>query len=180
MPRFPASGPHSTAASSLDFSARPSVGTESQRSQIVSQGLRWAAHPLVVTCPKTMTAAENSPKPTRLEPDVLARRIVDIASDKQANDIVLLDLRPLTVIADYFVICSGGSERQLQAIQRDIAETLRNEDKIRPTHVEGSADSGWVLMDYSDVVVHIFSPSQRAYYDLEELWSAAHPVVRIQ
>jgi ribosome-associated protein len=127
-----------------------------------------------------MTAAEHRPKHPRLDPNALARRIVDVASDKQAADIVLLDLRPLTVIADYFVICSGNSERQLQAIQRDIADTLRNEDHIRPTHVEGSPDSGWVLMDYSDVVVHIFSPAQRQYYDLEELWSAAHPVVRIQ
>jgi ribosome-associated protein len=127
-----------------------------------------------------MTTAEHSPRPQRLEPDALARRIVDIASDKQAADIVLLDLRPITEIADYFVICSGGSERQLQAIQRDITDALRNEDRIRPTHVEGSPDSGWVLMDYSDVVVHIFSPSQREYYNLEELWSAAHPVVRIQ
>jgi ribosome-associated protein len=127
-----------------------------------------------------MTAAEQPPKRQRLDPDALARRIVDIASDKQAADIVLLDLRPLTVIADYFVICSGGSERQLQAIQRDIADALRNEDHIRPAHIEGSPDSGWVLMDYSDVVVHIFSPAQRQYYNLEELWSAAHPVVRIQ
>ncbi|HEX3244163.1 MAG TPA: ribosome silencing factor [Chloroflexota bacterium] len=127
-----------------------------------------------------MSAEEHALKPRRLDPDALARRIVDIASDKQAVDIVLLDLRPLTVIADYFVICSGGSERQLQAIQRDITETLRNEDRIRPAHVEGTPDSGWVLMDYSDVVVHIFSPAQRQYYDLEELWSAAHPVVRIQ
>jgi ribosome-associated protein len=127
-----------------------------------------------------MTAAEQPPKREHLDPDALARRIVDIASDKQAADIVLLDLRPLTVIADYFVICSGGSERQLQAIQRDIADTLRNENHIRPSHVEGAPDSGWVLMDYGDVVVHIFSPAQREYYDLEELWSAAHPVVRIQ
>jgi ribosome-associated protein len=127
-----------------------------------------------------MTAAEQPPKHQPLDPDTLARRIVDIASDKQAADIILLDLRPLTEIADYFVICSGGSERQLQAIQRDITDALRNEDHIRPAHVEGSPDSGWVLMDYSDVVVHIFSPAQRQYYNLEELWSAAHPVVRIQ
>jgi ribosome-associated protein len=127
-----------------------------------------------------MPAAQQSPSHQQLDPDVLARRIVDIASDKQAADIVLLDLRPLTEIADYFVICSGGSERQLQAIQRDITDALRNEDHIRPAHVEGSPDSGWVLMDYSDVVVHIFSPAQREYYNLEELWSAAHPVVHIQ
>ncbi len=93
---------------------------------------------------------------------------------------MLLDLRPLSVIADYFIICSGGSERQLNAVERDIRDTLRREERVRPLHTEGTADSGWILLDYGDVVVHIFSPTQREYYDLEELWSAAVPVVRIQ
>jgi ribosome-associated protein len=114
-----------------------------------------------------------------LESQALANRIVEIAEDKQASDIVLLDIRSLTTIADYFVICSGASERQLTAINRDIVDSLK-EYKLRPLRVEGRAESGWIVLDYGDVIVHIFSPSVREYYDLEELWAEAVPVVRIQ
>jgi ribosome-associated protein len=83
-------------------------------------------------------------------------------------------------IADYFVICTAGSERQTAAILRDLSDKLVEESGRKPLHTEGQADSGWVLLDYGDVIVHIFSPSQRAFYGLEELWSSATPVVRIQ
>jgi ribosome-associated protein len=106
--------------------------------------------------------------------------VVELAEDKQAADIVLLDIRPISIVADYFVIFSGGSERQLNALTRDIAETLKREAQITPFHTEGDAASGWVLLDYSDVVVHAFSPGEREYYRLEELWSGAVPLVRIQ
>jgi ribosome-associated protein len=83
------------------------------------------------------------------------------------------------VIADYFVICSGSSDRQIKAIADGITETLAKEEKTRPIHVEGTFASGWVLIDYGNVVVHIFSPQERDFYRLEKLWSEAVPVLRI-
>ena len=115
-----------------------------------------------------------------LEAQELARRIVEIASDKLATDIVLLDIRPIATVADYFVVASTGSDRQMQAVVRDIEQALRNDDGVRPLRVEGQSSSGWVLMDYGDVVVHLFSVEQRGFYRLEELWSAAVPLVRMQ
>lgn len=114
-----------------------------------------------------------------LEALELAKRVVELTEEKQARDIVLLDIRPITVVADYFVICSGTSERQLSALTRDLTETLKREAGLTPRHSEGDAASGWVLLDYGDVVVHIFSPAEREYYQLEQLWGAAVPVVSI-
>jgi ribosome-associated protein len=110
----------------------------------------------------------------------LARRIVDLASDKQASDIVLLDIRGVSLIADYFVICTVGSERQAAAILKDLGEKLLEEFGRKPLHTEGKPDSGWVLLDFGDVIVHVFSPAQRRFYNLEQLWSAATPIVRVQ
>lgn len=81
--------------------------------------------------------------------------------------------------ASYFVICSGESERQIAAIRDAIEETLKNEG-LKPHHREGDLDSGWLLLDFGDVIVHIFAPNEREYYQLDELWSQAIPVVRIQ
>ncbi len=105
---------------------------------------------------------------------------MDLASDKQASDILLLDIRGVSLIADYFVICSAGSERQTTAILKELDETLLEEFRRKPLHRDGTADSGWVLLDYGDVIVHIFSPARRAYYNLEQLWGSATPVVRLQ
>jgi ribosome-associated protein len=110
----------------------------------------------------------------------LARRIVDLGSDKQASDIVLLDIRGVSLIADYFVICTAGSERQASAILKDLSERLLEEFGRKPLHTEGTPDSGWVLLDFGDVIVHVFSPAQRAFYNLEQLWAAATPIVRLQ
>ncbi|CAN5528690.1 hypothetical protein BH20CHL7_BH20CHL7_09000 [soil metagenome] len=109
----------------------------------------------------------------------LARRIVELAEDKKAADIVLLDLTPLTTLADYFVICSGGSERQLQAIGDGIVSSLRDE-KVRPYGREGTAASHWVLLDFGSVVVHIFTPPERDYYGLEKHWAEARTILRVQ
>jgi ribosome-associated protein len=114
------------------------------------------------------------------DPQELARRIVELASDKQASDIVLLDIRSMSAVADYFVICTTLSERQMTAVVRDVVDQLRDEIHARPLRVEGKGASGWVLIDYGDVVVHVFGPEQRAFYRLEELWSAAVPLVRMQ
>ena len=109
----------------------------------------------------------------------LARHIVELAEDKKAADIVLLELAPLTTLADYFVICSGGSERQLDAIADGIIAPLRDE-KLRPIGREGTPASHWVLLDYGSVIVHIFTPPERDYYGLEKHWSEAKTILRVQ
>ncbi len=113
-----------------------------------------------------------------LEAEALAREIVDLVAGKLAEDVLLLDVRPVSGITDYFVICSAGSERQVAAIYDEVLTKLR-EAGLRALHSEGTAESGWILMDYGAVVVHIFSPTVRHYYDLEELWSEARTVVRM-
>jgi ribosome-associated protein len=104
---------------------------------------------------------------------------VELAEDKKAADIVLLDLSGLTTLADYFVICSGGSERQLDAIADGIVSTLRDE-RLKPIGREGVPASHWVLLDYGSVIVHIFTPPERDYYGLEKHWSEAKTVLRVQ
>ena len=113
-----------------------------------------------------------------LESVDLAKTIVDLAVTKLAEDVLLLDIRPVSTIADYFVICSGATERQIQAIGEDIRAKLK-EAGVRPLHSEGAASSGWVLLDYGSVIVHIFLPQTRDYYSLEQLWKNARTVVRI-
>ncbi len=105
--------------------------------------------------------------------------MVEVASDKQAADIELLDVREICNFASYFVICSGESERQIKAIYEEIEHALKKEGLL-PHHREGALDSGWLLFDYGEVIVHIFAPDEREYYQLTELWSKAVPVVRIQ
>ena len=90
----------------------------------------------------------------------------------------MLDIRSVASFADYFVIASAGSERQIKAILDDVDKAL--EKVARPIGREGDASSGWVLLDYGDVIVHLFAPEERAFYDLESLWATAVPVVRIQ
>jgi ribosome-associated protein len=97
----------------------------------------------------------------------------------QAADILLLDVSEITILADYFIICSANSERQLRALTGDISKQLKG-DVGRPLNVEGESESGWVLIDYGDVVVHLFLPAVRDFYALEDLWQAAQTVVRIQ
>lgn len=91
----------------------------------------------------------------------------------------MLDARGVCSFADYFVICSGESERQIKAVYDEVAHALKKEG-ILPHHREGTLDSGWLLLDFGDIIVHIFAPSEREYYQLGELWSEAISVVRIQ
>lgn len=109
----------------------------------------------------------------------VARRIVELAEDKKAADIILLDLGGLTTLADYFVVCSGGSERQLDAIANGIIGGMRDE-KIRPFGREGTPASHWVLVDFGIVIVHIFTPPERDFYQLEKHWSEAKTILRVQ
>jgi len=92
---------------------------------------------------------------------------------------VLLDVREKCSFADFFVICSGESARQLRSIGDDIEATLKKEG-VLPHHREGSVESGWFLLDYSDVIIHIFGAEERDYYKLEDLWSEAKVLLRIQ
>jgi len=91
------------------------------------------------------------------------------ADDKKAHDLVALDISEIASFANYFLICTGDSSRQIQAVADEVEERLR-ERGIRPSHVEGYRNAEWVLMDYLEFVVHIFSKNARAYYDLERLW----------
>ncbi|MBI4307570.1 MAG: ribosome silencing factor [Chloroflexi bacterium] len=108
-----------------------------------------------------------------------ARAAVEAASEKQASDIILLDLREACDFTDYFVICTAESAPQIEAIAEDVEKALHDAGATLH-HREGASDSGWVLLDFSDIVVHIFSPAEREYYQLDRVWSAGKPLVRIQ
>lgn len=119
------------------------------------------------------------PAPDRKETLASARRAVELAADKKASDIVLLDISALTTLADYFVICSGASERQLAAIADGIVEGLQ-EAGLGVLAREGKPGSHWVLLDFGALIVHVMAPPQRAYYDIERLWSEAPTLLRVQ
>lgn len=105
----------------------------------------------------------------------LAERIAAIASDKKAIDIRVIDLRGIVSYTDFFVICSGNTERQAKAIHDGIYEELKNgsAERLLPRRTEGDREARWILLDYWDVVVHIFTPEAREYYRLENLWGEA-------
>jgi ribosome-associated protein len=119
------------------------------------------------------------PAPDDVSPLDIARMAVEAAEDKKAADIVLLDVTGLTTIADYFVICSGGSERQLAAIGDAIVERIAAAG-VRPYAREGAALSHWLLVDLGSVIVHVLAPPERDFYQLERLWSQARTIVRVQ
>ncbi len=100
------------------------------------------------------------------------QKVVAAADDKKAQDIVILDLQGISIMTDYFVICSGESNVQVRAIYRGIEESLADA-QLPIMRRNGSEDGGWVLLDYGDVIVHVFHHSEREYYDLERLWGDA-------
>jgi ribosome-associated protein len=132
--------------------------------------------PHSIGLPKRPRPARKASAAARLD---MARRIVALAEDKKAADILLLDLEGLTTLADAFVICSGGSERQLESIADGIVRGMRDEG-VRPIGKEGLPASHWILVDFGDVIVHIFTPPERDYYGLEKHWSEAKAVLRVQ
>jgi ribosome-associated protein len=117
------------------------------------------------------------------EPDpvalAMARRIVEAAEDKKASDIMLLDVRALTAVTDYFIICSGQSERQLGAIADGVAEALK-EGGTLPLGREGGANAHWVLLDFGAAIVHVMAPPEREFYQLEKLWADATLLLHVQ
>jgi len=114
-----------------------------------------------------------------LETLARAHLMVDIISSKLGSDILLLDLTGVTLIADYFVIATGESARQLSAIAETLAQQLKQEQQIVPLAIEGTVNGGWVLLDFGSIVVHLFDPEQRARYNLEEFWSDARTIMRM-
>lgn len=108
-----------------------------------------------------------------MSPDRLAELIAGYAADVKAIDLVELDLRDVLGYTDYFVICSGNTDRQTKAIHDRIHQGLKNEHGLLPRRVEGLAEARWILMDYLDVVVHVFTPEAREFYRLEQLWGEA-------
>ena len=109
----------------------------------------------------------------------LARHIVDVIADQKGEDVLLLDIRNVSLVADYFIIGSVNSTRQAKAVIDEVKHRTRQTLDVKPLRIEGDANSGWVLMDYGSVIVHLFTPVMRAYYDLEGLWRGGRIVVRM-
>jgi ribosome-associated protein len=109
----------------------------------------------------------------KMTPEDLAAAAIEYAADRKALDIVQLDLRGIIGYTDYFVICSGRSDRQVKAIHDAIYQGMKSEHGRLPRRVEGLSQARWILMDYLDVVVHVFTPETREYYRLEQLWGEA-------
>lgn len=116
---------------------------------------------------------------TAPHPVEYARLAVDVASDKQASDIVMLDIRGVSDFADYFVVLTAESSRQMEAVALDIEKAIEAEG-VTLHHREGRPESGWVLLDFGDVIVHIFGPEEREFYQIEDAWSRGIEAVRIQ
>jgi ribosome-associated protein len=110
----------------------------------------------------------------------LAHLAVDIIADRMGANTIMLDIRPVSLLGDFFVVTSGDSDRQIKAIVEGVKLQVKKDLRKLPLRVEGTASSGWVLMDYGSVIVHIFSPAMRDYYQLEALWSDAPVVVKVQ
>ena len=99
--------------------------------------------------------------------------------DKKGENIVLIDLRDIAIFADYFVICSGSSDRMIQGLADSANDSIKKDFRINP-RVEGQSEDGWLLVDYGDIILHIFSPERREYYRLEELWSEGTVLLHVQ
>ena len=122
----------------------------------------------------------HSMNKTQIEPPDLARRIVDVLSERQAEDVVLLDISQIASFTDYFVIATAQNQRHMAALLDSFDKDLANEG-IKSLRTEGEADSGWILVDFGAVIVHIFTPEDRLYYNLEALWGRSGvPAVRFQ
>jgi ribosome-associated protein len=115
-----------------------------------------------------LIAAKSNREP--LTPLEQAQRIAHLAQERLAEDVVILDMRPVAIYTDFFVICSGRNVRQTRAIYDEVHDRLKHEDRLLPRSVEGQSHGGWIIADYLDVVLHVFTPETRDYYRLEDLW----------
>ncbi len=123
---------------------------------------------------RTKEKKRKTPTPAR----VLAAHAIEAAIEKKAVDIVVLDMHAVSGFADYFVICTGEADLQVKAVFEAIVDRIKETCHERPWHHEGADHRQWVLLDYVDLVIHIFSPEKRAFYDLERLWGDA-PIERV-
>jgi ribosome-associated protein len=127
--------------------------------------------------PQTQPVADEAG--SEITPETLLSDVVEMACDRKAEEIVSLDLRAMGGFADYFLICSGRSDRQCKAIHDAIHLGMKSRHGILPSRVEGQTEGRWILMDYLDVVVHVFTPETRERYRLEQLWGEA-PSTRLE
>jgi ribosome-associated protein len=125
---------------------------------------------------KNHLSGKTLPGVIDITPEKLARTCAELASNKKAEDIVVLDLRSISTFTDFFVICSGTSEPQLKAIANEIETRLREDYSIRAVAMDGFPASQWIVLDYLQVVMHIFHRDKRAFYSLEDLWGDAPQV----
>ena len=114
------------------------------------------------------TIAKDASRPlTSLEQ---ARRIAGLAHEKLARDVLILDMRPVCIYTDFFVIATGQNPRQTRAIYDEVHERLKGDHRLLPQSVDGQSEGTWIVADYLDVVLHVFTPDARAFYRLEDLW----------
>ena len=108
-----------------------------------------------------------------IDSQALADRIARIASDRKAIDVRVIDLRGIVAYTDFFVVCSGNTERQTKAVHDAVHQELKDEEGLLPQRAEGAREARWILLDYLDCVLHVFTPEAREYYRLENLWGEA-------
>ena len=108
-----------------------------------------------------------------MDPEILARRLAELADSKGATEIVALDMRPLVSYTDFLVICTARNERQAAAIADEVGFRLKHDERLLPRQVEGEPSSGWLLLDFLDCVLHVFTAEARDRYRLEQLWADA-------
>lgn len=106
--------------------------------------------------------------------------LVDTIIDKKGSNILLLDIRDQAIFTDYFILCNGDNDRQIRALTEALLEAADEKAGEQPRGTEGEPETGWVLVDFGGVIIHLFSPEKRDYYSLEELWTRAHVVLRMQ
>ena len=109
----------------------------------------------------------------------IAKKAYDYLDDKKAVDIRIIDISKISIIADYFIIAGGTNVRQVKALADNVEEKLAKEEVI-PKHIEGYSNAGWILMDYGDVIIHIFNQEDRLFYDLERIWTDGQVIERIE
>ncbi len=109
----------------------------------------------------------------------LAHTIVDALEEKKGEDIIIMEINEVSLLADYFIVCSGTSPRMIDALAQTAVSAVKEKYSIRP-RLEGSSHGGWILADYGDVILHLFSPDRRAYYAIEELWREGRVVLHLQ
>ena len=110
----------------------------------------------------------------------LAHTVMETLDEKKGEDILLLDLVGVCSFTDYFILCSGTSERMVRALSDEVQDSLKKKHSIMAKRIEGKSGVGWTLIDYGNLVVHVFSPAMREYYDLEDLWKEGKVLLHMQ